>query len=524
MMKKIFATMLAAILCISLCSCSASEAISGYLAGLRSETTETEQAEEAENKTEVSNDITIGLIDFDTYNPILTKSPTVRDLCGFIFEPLFGMDSSMRTIPVLAESYKTGADGMSLTVKLKQGVLCHDGSVLIAPDVVYTVNAIKNYGNNYTNLVEPVSGVWAYDNFTVCFEFSRPVPDAVSLLLFPVIKQGSMKTDRFEPIGTGPFFKSGDTLLRFTEHHDTLSVLDRVNIRSIPDKDKYVSLFNANELDITTSELIDMTTFMPKSNANVKNFVTNTMVFAGFNTKSKIFSDARTRQAVSMLIDRESVASHIYYSRAAASRYALNPDAWNSFETQHKLRPDETSAAALLSESGWETDERGMYYKSGRTATYFTVNILVNGDSTERVKIAENLAKKMNTIGMNTRVTECTSDELNARISALNYDMFIGERDLLPNNDITPFVGSSGNYFGYSNTVVDALIAQLATVQFESDIRAVSQSLYETVYTESPFSPICFLKKSVVTGAKIKYGVNPSIEGIVRESENWGVK
>lgn len=523
-MKRILAAFISAALCVSLCSCSFSESISAMLGSLSGKEPETVQTEAGEETPEVSNDITIGLIDFDTYNPILTKSPTVRDVCGFIFEPLFGMDSSMRTIGVLAQSYKTGADGTFLTVNLKQGVKCHDGSVLIAPDVVYTVNAIRSYGNNYTHLVEPISSVWALDNYTVCFEFTHSVPDAVSLLLFPIIKQGSMNTNEFKPVGTGPFYMSGDSLLRFTEHHDKLSVLDKVNIRAIPDKDKYISLFNANEIDITTSELIDMTTFMPKSNANVLDFVSNTMVFAGFNTKQTIFADARTRQAVSMLIDRESVASHIYYSRAAASRYALNPQSWLAFESENKLRSDETAAITLLSEAGWETDERGIYYLPGARATYFTVDILVNSESEERVAIAESLAKKMATIGINARVLKCSGEEFNSRISALNYDMFIGERELLPNGDLTPFVGSSGNYFGYSDTSVDALIAQLGTVQFEADIKSVSQKLYETVYTEAPFAPICFLKKSMVTGAKIKYGVNPSIEGLVRESENWGVK
>lgn len=521
-MRKIFAAISAAILSVSLCSCSLGET---KMFGSSSDTAEETAEHEAEKVThEVSNDITIGVIDFDTYNPVLTQSPTVRDVCGFIFEPLFGMDSSMRTIGVLANGYKTGADGKSLTVYLKQGVLCHDGSVLIAPDVVYTVNAIRSSGKNYTQLIEPVSSVWALDNYTVCFEFNRSVPDAVSLLTFPIIKQNSMKTNEFNPVGTGPFYMSGDSLLRFVEHHDKLSVLDKINVRTIPDKDKYISLFNANEIDIATSELIDMTTFMPKSNANVKDVVSNTMVFAGFNTKRKIFSDSRTRLAVSMLIDRESAVSHIYYSRAMASRYAINPQSWLSFETEHKLRADETSATALLAEAGWMTDERGMYFMPGTKATYFTVDILVNGDSEERVKIADNLAKKMKTIGIGASVSECSGNELTSRISALNYDMFIGEKELLPNNDLTSLVGSSDNYFGYANASIDTLLSQLGTVQFEADIRSVSQKLYETVYTEAPIAPICFLKKSVVTGAKIKYGVNPSIEGLVRESENWGVK
>ena len=111
-----------------------------------------------------------------------------------------------------------------------------------------------------------------------------------------------------------------------------------------------------------------------------------------------------------------------------------------------------------------------------------------------------------------------------SRIEAGNYDMFIGETKLLPNGDLTSLVGSAGNYFGYANAEVDALLAQMGTVTLESDIKAVSISLYEKVRDESPFAPICFAKKSIVTSAKIKYGVNPSDTGYVRAAESWGVK
>lgn len=520
-MKRIFAVTVTLALTVSLCACSFSEYLNGF-----SESGSEEKVEQVktEEKKEISNDITIGVIDFDTYNPILTQSPTVRDVCGFIFEPLFGMDSSMRTVGVLANNYKTGADGRSLTVNLKQGVLCHDGSQLLAQDVVYTVNTIRSSGKNYTSLIRNIASVWALDNYTVCFEFNRSVPDAVALLTFPIIKNNSVTADGFRPIGTGPFYMAEDTLLRFNEHHDKLAALDKVNVRQIPDKDKYISLFNASELDAATSELIDMATFMPKSNANVIDFVSNTMVYVGFNTQRRNFSDSRTRLAVSLLIDRASAAAHIYYSRAVAAKYALNPQSWLNFEETKKFRADESQALSLLSDAGWITDERGKYLMPGKTAGYFNAEILVSSESGEHIKIAESLAKRMETAGLSATVTTAEPDEYNARLEAKNYDIFIGETELLPNNDLTELAGSGENVFSFSNVSIDTLLAQLGTVQFENDVKSVSKKLYETIYSEAPFAPICFLKKSVVTGAKLKYGVNPSIEGLVRESENWGVK
>ena len=535
-------TIIAAALITSLCLCSCApldvlKGAGGTIAGLFSE--EPEQTETADNTTEtetetaVTNDITIGVYDFDTYDPLNTSSATVKDLCGFIFEPLFSLDSSMRTIPVLADSYDVSTDGMSVTIYLKQGVLWHDGSEFTANDVVYTINRIKSGTANYGGLMEPVVSAKASDSYTVIVSFSRPVPDAASLFIFPIVKSGAQFTNSRDdiPTGTGPFKMAGQVspdryrLDAFDGHHDTCAVLDCVYVSFIPDKEKFISLFNASEINLANSDILDMTSFMPKGNAQVQDFISNNMTFLGFNTRIAKLSDPRTRQAISMLIDRESIVTHIYFSRAEAAQYAINPQSWLNFDTRDKLRADSAGASMLLREAGWEPNEDGIYsmQQGGNTLT-LRLEIIVNSDSPQRVQTAEEIRDRLRTAGIDAYVTQCSYTEYTQRVGSGNFELFIGETELLPNNDLTPLVGSAGNYFGYSNAEVDTLLAQMGTVKLESDIKAVSISLYEKVYEESPFAPICFTKKCIVSSAKIKYGVNPSISGYVRETELWGVK
>lgn len=250
------------------------------------------------------------------------------------------------------------------------------------------------------------------------------------------------------------------------------------------------------------------------------------MVFLGFNTRKAQLTDAATRRAVSMLIDRDSIVTHIYFSRASAADYAINPQSWLNFDTRTRITDDRMGAEQLLRSAGWRLDSgNGTYYRemSGKLV-YFNVEIIVNSDSAARVAVAEEISGKLHTVGVNADVVECSYEEYNARISAGNYDMFVGETELLPNNDLTPLIGSAGNYFFYGSSEIDTLLQQMGTVKLESDVKSVSISLYEKVRDESPFAPICFMKKSLVSGSKIKYGVNPSISGYVRETEKWGVK
>ncbi len=535
--SKVISVLIVLSLAAGLCSCTVTDYISGAVGKLVSseeadpENTDSAESAEEDAGNEVSNDITVGVIDYDTFNPLWTASQTVKDVCGFIYEPLFGIDSTMRTMGVLAQDYTIGADGASLTIYLKQGVLWHDGTEFNADDVIYTVNTIKEGNTRYTALMEPVTGIWKNDNYTVCVSFSRSVPDSVSLFIFPIVKNHSLYSagQDFQPVGTGPFryvYSGGITYLEaFEEHHDGRAQLDRVNIEFPADLSKYRSLLNANELDMANSEMLDMSTFMPKSNSNLTDYTSNVMVFAGFNTSNAKLAGALTRQAISLLIDRDAITTTIYYSRAVSSEYAINPQSWLSFETRTKLHADTWSAAQLLAQDGWTSDSRGIYCKQiGGKLTYLSLSILVNSESEQRVAVANQLAQWLNNNGIIAKVNSCDYTQFNAMIAAHNYEMFVGETELLPNNDMTGIVGSAGNYFNYAGNEMDTLLWQLGTVQLEADVQSVSNRLYELIHTEAPFSPICFLKKSLVTGAKIKSGFNPSIQGFVRETENWSVK
>ena len=475
-----------------------------------------------------TNDITVGVLDFDTFNPLLTASSTVKEICGFVFEPLFGIDSSFRTIPCLGQSYITGSDGQSMTITLKSGVTWHDGSAFTADDVLYTVNFIRMNITNYTHLLAPVSDIWKQDEYNLCVNFSRPVPDAVSLFSFPIIKKNSVK-ESFNCVGTGPFVISkpeADTVLTANEsYHGERAGIDCIYVKSIPDKEKYISLFNANEINIATSEILDMTGFMPKSNAKVYDFLSNNMVIAGFNTLSPKLNDAKTRRAISMLIDRDTIVSNTYFSRAVAAEYPVNPQSWLNPDTRKKLRSESSGAFTFLSDAGWSADNRGIYFRwDGKKASYLTLTVTVNAESAKKTVVAQKIADALTLAGIPTRVRPLSQQEFVNAVSQGNYEIFVGEIELLPNNDLTAVVGSGGNYFNYSNSDVDVLLAQLGTVQLEADIKTVAHTLYTKLYEEMPFAPLCFTKESIVTGAKIKSGVNPSVENYVRESALWSVK
>src|ERR1700730_14000984 len=65
-----------------------------------------------------------------------TTATITETLTNHIYEGLYGLDSSNRPIPMLADGHTVSKDGLVYTFKLRQGVKFHNGKEMISEDVV----------------------------------------------------------------------------------------------------------------------------------------------------------------------------------------------------------------------------------------------------------------------------------------------------------------------------------------------------------------------------------------------------
>ena len=512
LLKNISALLLCTVLSLSVSSCS----FTG------NSTVKNDNKPNTDESARVDDFITIGVVELDTYNPLTTESVTAKNMFSFIFEPLFVIDEKGEAESVLATGYQLAPDGKSIRLNLKQNVLWHDGTLFTADDVVYTINALMNTDTDYAELVSDVLSVRKDDAQTVTVIFDRSVPDPASLLSFPIIKNGSMSVD-FKPIGTGPFFMDYDKLSAYGAYHGDKPKLKSINIKSIPDNEKFVSLFNASVIDVADSDMFDMDQYMPRSNAKVYDCLSNELVFVGFNVNDEVFSFPEARRSVSAIVDRRNIVSHIYFSRAEAVNHPINPAQPVYPTDKGRIDKDKGRAEQELKAGGWKKDSRGVYFFANNDGmTYFSVDILVNSDDKKRLKVASAISDVMTDMGMRNTVTTCSGAEFKERVMYGNYDMFIGKTKLLPNNDLSLLL-ATGNEMNYSDDEMDILLSQIGTLTNEEDKNAVYGKLFEKISSDCPIAPICFLKESLVTSAKLKSGVTPSMSGVISRTERWSV-
>lgn len=98
---------------------------------------------------------------------------STRRAAGFLYNGLYGLDEHLDPIPVLAAGPPTvSADGLTWTVRLRDGVRFHDGTTLSADDVVQTYQLARSPRCRFNQslcLAQILGDVERVDDLTVAF-------------------------------------------------------------------------------------------------------------------------------------------------------------------------------------------------------------------------------------------------------------------------------------------------------------------------------------------------------------------
>lgn len=239
-----------------------------------------------------------------------------------VWDSLIDIGADFKPENRLADTFEMNADYSAVHIKLKQGVVFHDGRPLVADDVAYSIDFFSNKKAT-GQLKQPLSGgikdVKVVDSLTLDVTFNGPRPTMVDTfaLMSVVDKNTIASVSDFKTMnGTGPFQFVSYTpnqsyVLKRNEHYweQGKPYLDELKGTPYPDD-------NARELAVRTGELMHSTATTYKMAADLKGASGVQLVDGGSGGTSILgltvdqapFTDPRVRQAVSFALNRDRMA------------------------------------------------------------------------------------------------------------------------------------------------------------------------------------------------------------------------
>jgi peptide/nickel transport system substrate-binding protein len=372
-------------------------------------------------------------------NPHFATGTKDQDGSRLFYEPLAGWNSKGDLVAILAaelpsvENGGLAADGKSVTWKLKQNVKWHDGVPFTADDVVFNweyardpATAAVTSGSYKSVKVEKI------DTYTVKVIFEQPSPfwaDAfvsVNGMIIPkhlfADYNGSKSREaptNLKPVGTGPYmfkeFRPGDLVtgtINPNYHIANQPYFDAVEMkgggdavsaaRAVLQTGEYDFAWNLQVEDevLARLEAGGKGAVRITNGGNIEhiqcNFTDPATEVAGerssATTKHPALSDKAVRQALSMLVDKESIHKFIYGRGGDASaNFIYNPERYASKKTSFKFDVD--GAIAILDKAGWKPGADGIRTKDGR-ALKFLYQTSINQPRQKTQAIIKQACKK----------------------------------------------------------------------------------------------------------------------------------
>ena len=266
--------------------------------------------------------------DLKSLDPIWNGSYIVRNHGYMVYDTLFAVDDTFQVRPQMAESWQVSEDGLVTTIRLREGLLWHDGTPVTADDCIASLERWQvrdSMGQKLAAFLEQYRAVDQRTFQIVLKERFGPLLEAIgkpSVVVPFIMPRRVAETDPFRQIddytGSGPFvlktdeWKPGEKVVyvrnpRYRPRAEPpsglaggkVAMLDRVEWIWIPDRQTQVDALLAGEIDMIETVAHDLLPLLDHDERVrvVLNGVSNQYVFR-MNWLQPPFNDPRIRQAV----------------------------------------------------------------------------------------------------------------------------------------------------------------------------------------------------------------------------------
>ncbi|MDO5681215.1 MAG: ABC transporter substrate-binding protein [Propionibacteriaceae bacterium] len=431
-------------------------------------------------------------------NPINANDRWGLTTVNIAYSPLAHLNADGTTTNDLAESIEPSDDGLSVTVKLQDGLKWSDGEALTADDVVftYTEKAKPENGNSDALWVgdAPITAT-KVDDLTVRFDLPSYSAAAIANLAFEnyiipehVYADADLSGAELDPIavGSGPYkltqYERGQ-YLRFEaneNYHGDAPNIKNLTLRIVSNADTVKAGLQTGELDasfVTPQQVPDL----ENSPVTVTPYPEGRVAYLGVVT-AKV-TDLATRQALFYSLNRDDILRASWLDAANYEpAYSILPPS-NVFATEDVEHYDQDveKAKQLLADAG---------------ANNVKLTLAYAGNDPAQTTQATLIQQQAQAAGITIELAGVEGAAVYAEIekgAASSYDLFLGGYIMGPDPDSYSALyrsGAGANYFAYSNPATDALFDEGAQVKTTEERKAAYAKLQAQIADDAVMFPL----------------------------------
>jgi peptide/nickel transport system substrate-binding protein len=417
----------------------------------------------------------------DTLNPWLTESEAGRALVPLLFDSLLAHDPHTdQLIPRLSKDWSVSDDSRTITFTLRTDAHWHDGQLVTADDVVFSIEAARDpaLDSLYGPQLGHVTEVNAADRRTVVINLDGPhCPSLAALGELPILPQHVLAdSNRDTPIGSGPFVlldwtAEGEVnLARNDAYWGSVAYLDSLSYRPFETPAELQSALENEQVEVALmppGHPVDLRS--PSPSISVYRYPAPEFLFIAFNNEHPILGDARVRQALSMAVDRQQLLETTLNGTGDLIAGSLPAAHWAADPTLKPPAYDPDAARQLLAKAGWsDSDGDGWLDRDGER---LRLPVRTNGGNRLREDVATLVAGYYRAVGVDASVELVLWGAVVDDLFTHDFDIIVFSWPLRAEPDQSRWwlstedeIGSGYNFVSFADETVDRLLEEALAV------------------------------------------------------------
>ena len=467
---------------------------------MKKEEEEKQQELEYVSKQEEKNgELTLGIANLDTINPILSNNKNVQDITKLIYDPLVTLTAEYKAEPCLAKEWAKQSDN-SYLIKLRENVKWSDGQRFTAEDVRFTIDRLKEVNSIYSYHVENVIGVDIVDDYTIKINLDREVPFFEYQLTFPILSKDYYETEDFvtseknrSPVGTGkyrilevqPSYLILGKNAGWWNKEKNLTV-EKITVNLYSSIGELYNSFKIGNIDLIATTNEKLQEYIGTIGYSSKELKGREHTFLALNTKNVLLARQEVRKAISYSIDKENIVSSVCNNKCYTSSFPLDYGNWLAQTQESSSGYNVAQGKQVLEDKNWVYRSNSWQITENYKTQKLSFNLLVKASNSLEVAVAENIKEQLQEQGIEINLVKASDEQYSNNIYNKNYDIALGSITMSPSPNLTTYLGE-GNMANYINEEVNNIMTEVKNTTDETILKEKYTRLAEIYKTDSPY-------------------------------------
>ena len=479
---------------------------------------------------EIVKEINLGVAEFDTINPILSKNKHIQEITKIIYEPLLELDEEYKLQNCLADDWAKTSSNTYL-IKIKDNIKWSDGNLFTVEDVIFTIDTLKQVQSIYSSNVQNIVGTQKIDDDTLQITTDSEIPFFEYNLIFPIVSQKYYEGQDFTttdknntPVSTGKYKIvqniSNAIILNKNEYYTREELtLEKITISKYETLGELYNAFKLGKIDVITTTNTEVENYIGTIGYNKQESAGREFDFIALNTQKGILANVEVRNAISHAINREEIVNSLFNGKYKVTDYPLDYGSWLKGEsTDNSYNID--LAKQILEQNGWEFK----YNKWQKTENYSTktlsFKLVVQNSNSKRVEVAEKIKADLENIGIKISIIKASDNQYNNYLNNKNYDAIItGITSSLSPNLETYF--GQNNYANFNNEELNTLISEVKNISNEDLLKEKYTRIREIFNEQKPYIGLYSSYYSIDSSWSLRGNITANWYNIFIDINNW---